>query len=325
MLTPLDFHYLARELKILERCNLKRIYKSDNIIFEFKTKKGILYFVAGKNFCYLDLEKPQETETKGFINFLSEKLKGKKLIKIEQDKFNKILVLDFSDYQLVLEFIGKGNIILCQEGKIVGCLFQREFKDRKIRVGEKYTDIKSEDIENYSEIKDKESLKKIHVGKIYTEEILKNLNLFQYRNTIPFDLSGGEKKRVALASVLCLNPDILILDEPTIGQDSQQKKYLINLIDDLRDQGKTIIIITHDIEFASEYIPRIIVMGNGRIIADGPSNIITNNEFILERTNLILPQLSVLTKILKSSDKFKDFNGDQTDILNYYNELRRYI
>jgi len=158
-----------------------------------------------------------------------------------------------------------------------------------------------------------------------TEEILKNLNLFQYRNTIPFDLSGGEKKRVALASVLCLNPDILILDEPTIGQDSQQKKYLINLIDDLRDQGKTIIIITHDIEFASEYIPRIIVMGNGRIIADGPSNIITNNEFILERTNLILPQLSVLTKILKSSDKFKDFNGDHTDILNYYNELRRYI
>ena len=182
MLTPLDFHYLARELKILERCNLKRIYKSDNIIFEFKTKKGILYFVAGKNFCYLDLEKPQETETKGFINFLSEKLKGKKLIKIEQDKFNKILVLDFSDYQLVLEFIGKGNIILCQEGKIVGCLFQREFKDRKIRVGEKYTDIKSEDIENYSEIKDKESLKKIHVGKIYTEEILKNKNLKELLN-----------------------------------------------------------------------------------------------------------------------------------------------
>ena len=182
MLTPLDFHYLVKELKILERCKLKRIYQSDNTVFEFKPKKGILYFVAGKNFCYLDPEKPAEKETKGFINFLSDKLKGKKLIKIQQDKFNKIFVLDFADYQVILEFIGKGNIILCQEGKIIGCLFQREFKDRKIRVGEKYAEIKSENIEDYLETKNEESLKKIHIGKIYTEEILKNNNLRKLLN-----------------------------------------------------------------------------------------------------------------------------------------------
>ncbi|MCK4729880.1 MAG: NFACT family protein [Candidatus Aenigmarchaeota archaeon] len=182
MLTPLDFHYLVKELRILERCKLKRIYKSENIVFEFKPKKGIFSLVAGKNFCYLDPEKPKEKETKGFINFLSERLKGKTLIKIEQDKFNKILVLDFSDYQVILEFIGRGNIILCQEGKIAGCLFQREFKDRKIRVGEKYIEIESENIENYLETKDEELLKKIHIGKIYTEEILKNKNLKELLN-----------------------------------------------------------------------------------------------------------------------------------------------
>lgn len=182
MLTPLDFHYLVKELKILERCKLKRVYKSENTVFEFKPKKGILSLVTGKNFCYLDPEKPPEKETKGFINFLSERLKGKILIKIEQDKFNKILVLDFVDYQVILEFIGKGNIILCQEGKIVGCLFQREFKDRKILVKEKYAEIESENIEDYFEIKDEELLKKIHVGKIYTEEILDNKNLKELLN-----------------------------------------------------------------------------------------------------------------------------------------------
>ncbi len=182
MLTPLDFHYLVKELKILERCKLKRVYKSENTVFEFKPKKGILSLITGKTFCYLDPEKPVEKETKGFINFLSERLKGKILIKIEQDKFNKVLVLDFSDYQVILEFIGKGNIVLCQEGKIVGCLFQREFKDRKILVREKYTEIESENIEDYFETKDEESLKKIHIGKIYTEEILKNENLKKLLN-----------------------------------------------------------------------------------------------------------------------------------------------
>ncbi|RLJ00455.1 MAG: hypothetical protein DRP06_02010 [Candidatus Aenigmatarchaeota archaeon] len=182
MLTPLDFHYLVKELKVLERCKLKRVYKSENTVFEFKPKKGVLSLVAGKTFCYLDPEKPQEKETQGFINFISERLKGKILIKIEQYKFNKIFVLDFSDYQVILEFIGKGNVILCQEGKIVGCLFQREFKDRKILVGEKYTEIESENIENYLEIKNEELLKKIHIGKIYAEEILKNKNLKELLN-----------------------------------------------------------------------------------------------------------------------------------------------
>ncbi|MBD3228102.1 MAG: ATP-binding cassette domain-containing protein [Candidatus Lokiarchaeota archaeon] len=157
------------------------------------------------------------------------------------------------------------------------------------------------------------------------EIVLKDLDLEQYRETTPFDLSGGERKRVALASILCLDPKILILDEPTIGQDSRQKKFLIKLIDELRDQDKTIIVITHDIEFASEYIPRIIIMSKGQILADGPNNVITKNEFILNSSNLILPQLSELSKILSSNEKFKDFKSEKGNAKEYYEELKKFL
>ena len=160
---------------------------------------------------------------------------------------------------------------------------------------------------------------------IRVDKILKDLNLEEYREISPFDLSGGERKRVALASILCLDPEILILDEPTLGQDSKQKKYLITLIKGLRKKGKTIIIITHDIEFASEFIPRIIVMTKGQIIADGPSNIITKNEFILNNSSIILPQLADLSKILNLSDKFKDFKGNHTNIQEFYAKLKNYL
>jgi len=157
------------------------------------------------------------------------------------------------------------------------------------------------------------------------ENIIKKLDLEKYRNISPFELSGGERKRVALASILCLDPEILILDEPTLGQDMKQKEYLVKLIENLRKKGKTIIIITHDIEFAAEYIPRIIVMAKGKIIADGPREIITQNNFILEKSSVILPQLAQLTKILKSYNIFKSFNCNFADVHNYYYELKKYL
>ncbi|MHA1229642.1 MAG: energy-coupling factor ABC transporter ATP-binding protein [Candidatus Helarchaeota archaeon] len=158
-----------------------------------------------------------------------------------------------------------------------------------------------------------------------TENILKNLNLKQYRDVSPFNLSGGERKRVALASILCLDPEILILDEPTLGQDSHQKEYLIKLINDLRDKGKTILIITHDIEFASEYVPRLIVMSKGRIIADGPNDVISNNEFILKNASLMLPQLPALSKALKKHKKFENLKANYSDVYSYYNEIKKYL
>ena len=72
-------------------------------------------------------------------------------------------------------------------------------------------------------------------------------------------LSGGERKRVALASVLAWDPKMLVLDEPTIGQDHQQKENLRQFIMQLQTQGKTIVIVTHDVEFVAECNPRVVL------------------------------------------------------------------
>jgi energy-coupling factor transport system ATP-binding protein len=89
------------------------------------------------------------------------------------------------------------------------------------------------------------------------------LSLTQYRKTSPFLLSGGERKRVALASVLAWDPKTLVLDEPTIGQDHEQKEILRQFILQMQTQGKTVVAVTHDVEFVAECNPRVVLMKEG--------------------------------------------------------------
>lgn len=118
------------------------------------------------------------------------------------------------------------------------------------------------------------------------------LSLTQYRKTSPFMLSGGERKRVALASVLAWDPQILIMDEPTIGQDHEQKEKLRQFILQLQTQGKTVVIVTHDVEFVAECNPRVVLMKEGKIVADGQGNdILTKNE-VLTQSSIVLPQIA---------------------------------
>ncbi len=126
------------------------------------------------------------------------------------------------------------------------------------------------------------------------------LGLAQYRKTSPFMLSGGERKRVALASVLAWNPKKLILDEPTIGQDYQQKERLRQFIVQMKNQQKTTIIVTHDVEFVAECNPRVLLMRGGRIVADGEAeNVLTNPE-ILVKASIVPPQIAQI--FIKLSD-----------------------
>lgn len=118
------------------------------------------------------------------------------------------------------------------------------------------------------------------------------LGLTEYRKTSPFMLSGGERKRVALASVLAWDPQILILDEPTIGQDHQQKENLRQFIIQLQSQGKTIVIVTHDIEFVSECNPRVLLMREGKVVADGAGKEILTNPEVLFESSIVLPQIT---------------------------------
>ena len=134
----------------------------------------------------------------------------------------------------------------------------------------------------------------------FDEELIKKrvdwalnlLGLSQYRESSPFMLSGGERKRLALASVLAWDPEAIILDEPTIGQDYAQKEKLRQFILQLRAQGKTVVIVTHDVEFVADCSPRVVLMANGRIVADGKAEEILTNPRLLAEASVIPPQVT---------------------------------
>lgn len=101
------------------------------------------------------------------------------------------------------------------------------------------------------------------------DEILKELELFEIKDKNPRDLSGGERQRVAIASVLVNKPEILLLDEPTRGLDLKLKQNLGNILRKLNNNGTTIVLVTHDIEFASEFCNKYLLIFNGEIISEG--------------------------------------------------------
>ena len=127
---------------------------------------------------------------------------------------------------------------------------------------------------------------------------LKFMELEKYSDVSPFLLSGGEKKRLALAIILAWSPKVIALDEPTTGQDQLQKEKLLQMIKLLREQGRTIIVSTHDVQFAAQLKPRVILMKRGRIIADGKADEIFLDEELLRSCSLLPPQIISLTKRL---------------------------
>ncbi|MFX1487328.1 MAG: energy-coupling factor ABC transporter ATP-binding protein [Promethearchaeota archaeon] len=142
------------------------------------------------------------------------------------------------------------------------------------------------------------------------DKTLKLLDLEGYQSRSPFALSGGERKRVALASVICADPKMLILDEPTIGQDASQKRRLAQLIEEFGGAGRTIFVVTHDVEFAVRNFPRAIIMAGGRIVADGPSKKVLTKSNILDVAGLLPPQITELS--LKLNEVKKTFPKNLT-------------
>ena len=118
------------------------------------------------------------------------------------------------------------------------------------------------------------------------------LDITDYRKTSPFMLSGGERKRVALASILAWDPKIVILDEPTIGQDYQQKEKLQQFIMQLNAQKKTVVVVTHDVEFVAECNPRVILMSEGKILVDGIAEKILTDPKTLIQASIVPPQIT---------------------------------
>jgi energy-coupling factor transport system ATP-binding protein len=121
---------------------------------------------------------------------------------------------------------------------------------------------------------------------------LKLFDLTRYKAQSPFLLSGGERKRLALASVLCVQPSILILDEPTQAQDANQKRILLDFIDSFRKANHTLLLVTHDVEFAVQAVDRLLILSQGRLLADGTPREVLNNVNLLQRARLLPPQLT---------------------------------
>ncbi|MFX1342829.1 MAG: energy-coupling factor ABC transporter ATP-binding protein [Promethearchaeota archaeon] len=121
---------------------------------------------------------------------------------------------------------------------------------------------------------------------------LKLFELAKYKDQSPFLLSGGERKRLALASVLCVEPQVLILDEPTPAQDARQKQKLLDFIASFRQSNHILLLVTHDVEFAVKAVDRIMVLSQGELIADGTPRQILSNLSILKRARLLPPQLT---------------------------------
>ncbi len=138
------------------------------------------------------------------------------------------------------------------------------------------------------------------------EWALNLLDISQYKDKSPFTLSGGERKRVALASVLAWDPDILVLDEPTIGQDYGQKERLRHFLNHLRTQGKTVIIVTHDVEFVAESQPHIVLMAQGQVVAEGSTKSIMNRKDLLTRCSVAQPEITRLCALLEKHGLPKD-------------------
>ena len=127
-----------------------------------------------------------------------------------------------------------------------------------------------------------------------------------YLDKSPFDLSGGQKRRVAIAGILAMNPDILVLDEPTAGLDPQGTKEMMDLFQKINKIGKTVIIVTHDMNHVLQYCNHVIVMNEGQVEKKGTVKEIFQDSHYLNQLGIDLP---LITQLIMDLNK-KGFHLD---------------
>ncbi len=128
------------------------------------------------------------------------------------------------------------------------------------------------------------------------EDVLKICGLYPFRNWPVSALSYGQKKRVTIASILILRPEIILLDEPTAGQDLKHYTEIMDFLSELNKQGVTVVLITHDMHLMLEYTQRAIVFHGGRVIADKSSAEVLNSPEIVEQAHLKVTSLYHLSE-----------------------------
>jgi energy-coupling factor transport system ATP-binding protein len=150
---------------------------------------------------------------------------------------------------------------------------------------------------------------------------LERTGLAAERDAHPYELHPAKRKWVALASVLAMDTEILVLDEPTPGQDARGTERLGALIASLAREGKTVLTITHDLDFVAENFERVVALGQGRLLRDGSAHSVLGDADLLAQTSVLPPQITRLGAALelpKTTITIDEFIG-----LRYHSILTR--
>ncbi len=133
------------------------------------------------------------------------------------------------------------------------------------------------------------------------EDALKMVGMENYEDKTPHHLSGGQQKRIAIAGIIAMKPELMILDEPTAGLDPDGVEKVLNIMNQLNEEGMTLIISSHDIDMISKYADKIFVLYNGEIIESGNKNKIFSDMDLLKKAHLRTPITTEILYNLKES------------------------
>ena len=136
------------------------------------------------------------------------------------------------------------------------------------------------------------------------EETLKLLRIEELRDKNPYELSGGQGQKVALASIIAMDPEIIVIDEPTSQLDPKGTEEIFEIIDILKKEGKTIILVEHKLELIAEYAEKVMVLDEGEMILSGNTEDVLKNKILMEK-EIGIPQYAALAYRLMDKGKVK--------------------
>lgn len=136
------------------------------------------------------------------------------------------------------------------------------------------------------------------------EETLKLLRIEELRDKNPYELSGGQGQKVALASIIAMDPKIMVIDEPTSQLDPKGTEEIFEIIDILKKEGKTIILVEHKLELIAEYAEKVMVLDEGEMILSGNTEDVLKNKILMEK-EIGIPQYAALAYRLMDKGKVK--------------------
>lgn len=211
--------------------------------------------------------------------------------------------------------VDKSGANLTDLRKKVGLVFQypeyqlfEETIERDIAFGPKNLDISEEEVQE----RVKSSMESV------------GLDYETYKDKSPFELSGGLKRRVAIAGVLAMEPKVLILDEPTAGLDPRGRDEILSEIESIHEKRKmTVILVSHSMEDVAKIAERIVVLDNGKVFLDGEPRDIFREEDKLLGVGLGIPQITFLMRTLKK--KGLDINEDAITVEEAKESLKKYL